>query len=55
MLIADSPNLFTTVFPWVNYKYKRLPMGIKVASDVFKNDMSKLFQGMEYVKTTMLS
>jgi hypothetical protein len=32
------------------YKYKRLPMGIKVAPDVFQNVMSKLVQDMEYVK-----
>jgi hypothetical protein len=34
------------------YKYKRLPMGIKIAMvpDVFQNVMSKLDQDMEYVK-----
>ena len=31
--------------------YKRLPMGIKIAPDVFQNVMSKLTQDMEYVKT----
>jgi hypothetical protein len=55
MPIADSQKLCTIVFPWGKYKYKRLPMGIKVASDVLKNNMSKLLQDMEYVKTTMLS
>jgi hypothetical protein len=33
------------------YKYKRLPMGIKIAPDVFQNVMSKLVQDMEYIKT----
>jgi hypothetical protein len=33
------------------YKYKRLPMGIKIAPDVFQNIMSKLVQDMEYIKT----
>jgi hypothetical protein len=33
------------------YKYKRLPMGIKIAPSIFQNVMSKLFQGMGYVKT----
>jgi dihydroorotate dehydrogenase len=33
------------------YKCKRLPMGIKIAPDVFQNVMSKLVQDMEYVKT----
>jgi hypothetical protein len=33
------------------YKYKCLPMGIKISPDVFQNVMSKLVQDMEYVKT----
>jgi hypothetical protein len=28
---ADSQKLYTIVFPWGKYKYKRLPMGIKIA------------------------
>ena len=32
------------------YKYKRLPIGIKIAPDVFQNVMSILTQDMEYVK-----
>jgi hypothetical protein len=54
-LDADSQKLCTIVFPWHmgKYKYKRLPMGIKIAlvPDVFQNVMSKFVQGMEYVKT----
>jgi dihydroorotate dehydrogenase len=49
MLIADAQKLCTIVFPW--NKYKRLPMGIKIAPDVFQNVMSKLVQDMEYVET----
>jgi hypothetical protein len=33
------------------YKYKRLPMGIKIAPDVFQKVMSKFVQDMEYIKT----
>jgi hypothetical protein len=49
---ADAPKLCTIVFPWNmgKYKYKCLPMGIKIAQDVFQNVMSKLVQDMEYVK-----
>jgi hypothetical protein len=52
-LDADAQKLCTIVFPWGKYKYKRLPMGIKIAisPDVFQNVMSKLTQDMEYVKT----
>jgi hypothetical protein len=28
---ADAQKLCTIVFPWGKYKYKRLPMGIKIA------------------------
>jgi hypothetical protein len=34
-LDADAQKLCTIVFPWyMGYKYKRLPMGIKIAPDV---------------------
>jgi hypothetical protein len=55
----DAQELCTIVFPWHmgTYKYKRLPMGIKIACfpDVFQNFMSKLVQDIEYVKTNILS
>jgi hypothetical protein len=50
-LDADSQKLCTIIFPWGKYKYKRLPTRIKVAPDVFQNVMSKLTQGVTYVKT----
>jgi dihydroorotate dehydrogenase len=52
-LDADAQKICTILFPWNmgKYKYKRLPMGIKIAPDVFQNVMSKLVQDMEYVKT----
>jgi hypothetical protein len=56
-LDADDQNLCTILFSWHmgKYKYKRLPMGIKIASDIFQNVMSKFVQDMEYVKTSMPS
>jgi hypothetical protein len=52
-LDADAQKLCTIVLPWHigKYKYKRLPMGIKIAPDVFQNVMSKIVQDMEYIKT----
>jgi hypothetical protein len=43
-LDADAQKLFTIVFAcnMGKYNYKRLPMGIKIAPDVFQNVMSKL-------------
>jgi dihydroorotate dehydrogenase len=46
-LEANAQKLCTIVFPWGKYKYKRLPMGIKIAPDVFQKIMSKLVQDME--------
>jgi hypothetical protein len=42
-----------SIFPWImrRYKYKCLPMGIKISPDDFQNVMSKIVQDMEYVKT----
>jgi dihydroorotate dehydrogenase len=56
-LDAHAQNLCAIVFPWYmgKYKYKRLPMDIKIAPDVFQNVMSKLVQDMQYNKTTILS
>jgi hypothetical protein len=41
---ADAQNLCTIIFPRGKYKYKRLPMSIKIAlySDCSQNVMSKL-------------
>jgi dihydroorotate dehydrogenase len=50
-LDADPQKLCTIVFPWGQYKYKRLPLGVKISPDVFQNVISKLVQDMEYVKT----
>jgi hypothetical protein len=43
-LDADAQKLCTIVFPWSmrKYKYKLLPMGIKIAPDAFQNVMSTL-------------
>jgi hypothetical protein len=49
----NAQKLCTIEFPWLmgKYKYKRLPMGIKIVPDVFQNVMSKIVQDMKYVKT----
>jgi hypothetical protein len=35
-LDADAQKICTIIFSWGIYKYKRLPMGIKIAPDVSK-------------------
>jgi dihydroorotate dehydrogenase len=41
---ADAQKICTIVFQWGKCKYKRLPMGIKIAPDVFQNVISKIVQ-----------
>jgi dihydroorotate dehydrogenase len=52
-LNAHAQMLCTIVLPWhtEKYKCKRLPLGIKIAPDVFQKVISKLVQDMEYVET----
>jgi hypothetical protein len=52
---GDAQNLCTIIFLWHvgKYKNKRLPMGIKIAPDVFQNIISNLVQDIEYVKTNL--
>jgi hypothetical protein len=35
--------------PWSKYLYKQLPMGVKVAVDVFQEVMTELFSYLVYV------
>jgi hypothetical protein len=37
---ADAQKLCTIVFPWGKYKYKRVPMGIKIAPRCFSKRQS---------------
>jgi dihydroorotate dehydrogenase len=53
-LDVDTQKLCTIVIPWGKYKYKRLPMSIKIAPDIFQNVMSKLVQDMKKFKTKIL-
>ena len=44
-----AKKLCVTCLPWGLYQYNMLPMGIKVASDVFQSAMGRLFLDMEEV------
>jgi hypothetical protein len=52
---ADAQELCTVVFPWYTgkYKYKRLPMDIKISRILmfFKTSYLTMSQNMEYIKT----
>ena len=45
-LDKEAQNLSTIVFAWGKYRYKRLPMGINCAPDIFQEQMSNLMTGL---------
>ncbi len=49
LLSRSNQELCTTVLPWGYYRYKRLPMGISVAADIFQYEVSKIFIDIPFV------
>mmetsp|Transcript_2824 Transcript_2824/g.7823 ORF Transcript_2824/g.7823 Transcript_2824/m.7823 type:complete len:1452 (-) Transcript_2824:296-4651(-) len=47
-LDVPSQNLCTTVLPWGKYRYKKLPMGISTAPDIFQRIMNELLGDLEF-------
>ena len=39
----------TIILPWGKYKYKKMPMGLSISADVFQREMTKLFDGLDFV------
>jgi hypothetical protein len=50
-LDPDSPKICTIIFPWGNYCYLRLPMGIAGSPDIFQAKISVLMAALEFVNT----
>ena len=48
-LSEASKKLCVTCLPWGLYQYNMLHMGVKVATDVFQQEMSSLFNDLEGV------
>ena len=48
-MCMEVHKLLTIITPFGKYKYKKLPMGLKIAADVFQREMSKLMDGIEGV------
>ena len=44
-----SQRLFTPTLPWGKFKYKRLPMGVACAPDIFQETMNRLLGDLDYV------
>ena len=49
-LSAKSKELCTIVTQWSKYKYQQLPMGLCNSPDIFKENMSELFIGLNTVR-----
>ncbi len=49
-LDPDASRICTIIFPWGEYSYKRLPMGIAGSSDIFQSKMSELMESQDYVR-----
>ena len=49
-LDEESQQLCTFMMPWGKYRYTKLPMGVKVAVDIFQEVMTKLFVGLDFVR-----
>ena len=50
ILCPFSWKLYTIVLPWVKCEYHKLPMRLCNSPDIFKEEMNKLFNGLEYVR-----
>ncbi len=48
-LDPDASRICTIIFPWGEYSYKRLQMGIAGSPDVFQSKMLELMKDLEYV------
>lgn len=49
-LNPDTQHICTFILPWGKYKYKRLPMDLSVAIDIFQSEISKLVSNLEFAK-----
>ena len=45
-----SQRLCTTILPWGKYRYKRLPMGISSAPDIFQAIMTEILGDLDFVR-----
>ncbi|MGH7954793.1 MAG: reverse transcriptase family protein, partial [Gloeomargaritales cyanobacterium] len=50
-LDPESSKICTIVVPWGKYRFKRLPLGVHPAVDIFQALMQALFQDFEKVRT----
>jgi hypothetical protein len=49
-LDPDASKIFTVIFPWGKYSYKRLPMGISGSPDFSEAKKIELMESLDYVQ-----
>ena len=49
-LDPDAQKYCTIVLPWGKYRYKRLPMGISRAPNIFQQKMLELMANLEFIR-----
>jgi hypothetical protein len=49
-LNPDASKIFTIIFPWGKYSYKRLLMGIAGSPNIIQSKMPELMESLEYVQ-----
>jgi Reverse transcriptase (RNA-dependent DNA polymerase)/Aspartyl protease len=49
-LDEESQQLCTTILPWGKYRYRKLPMGIASAPDIFQSIKDELLGDLEFVR-----
>jgi hypothetical protein len=54
-LDLDASKICSIIFPWGNYSYKRLPMGIAGSPDIFQGKMLELMESLDYVELTLMT
>ena len=50
-LSKEAINLCTIILPWVEYKYKRPPMGVCNSPYVFQAKMNKIFHELDFIQS----
>jgi hypothetical protein len=50
-LDPDASKICTTILPWGEYSYLRLPMGLACSPNIFQAIMSELMGTLEFVQT----
>ena len=41
--------MLTIILPFGKYQHAKMPMGLTISTDVFQREMSKLFEGIDFV------